>query len=334
MMRIAILCVLVGMVTGHGQLNYPPSTRQGLAGTIWPGSLKLGGYCEQPHPMHPPNPLNGPCLIFSQPNAKQPNISIIPGEPTNNDAKYRTHNRNVSSGPNDWTRKMPWRHPGAANVLGSGCGVAGGGDVVNSNGGWPPTNMTQGFDVALLPQSDSPTIWYSNSTVEVAWGMWANHGGGYSYRLCPNEPGTLPTESCFQRNPLRFAGNKQWLQHINGTRVEIPLVKLSEGTFPPGSEWARVPFPGCATGGSPPGHGFEDKCTEFLFPEPLPGLHGFGYTNNSKVGDAFHDWSIMDQLLIPALPDGKYLLSWRWDCEQTTQIWQNCADIAIQHIKY
>lgn len=34
---------------------------------------------------------------------------------------------------------MPWRSPGDAPVLGSGCGVAGGGLVFNNNGGWPAT---------------------------------------------------------------------------------------------------------------------------------------------------------------------------------------------------
>ena len=33
---------------------------------------------------------------------------------------------------------------GSAPVLGSGCGVAGGGDTFNGNGGWPPSGMTQG----------------------------------------------------------------------------------------------------------------------------------------------------------------------------------------------
>ena len=47
------------LVAAHGQLNYPPSSRQGLEGTIWPGSYSIGGYCEQPNPMSPPNPLNG-----------------------------------------------------------------------------------------------------------------------------------------------------------------------------------------------------------------------------------------------------------------------------------
>lgn len=337
-MKIASILFVVIIVTfskqvkSHGQLNYPPSTKQGLEGTIVPGSYEIGGYCEQPNPMNPPNPLNGPCLMFSQPAIEQPNVSVIPGEPTNNDPEFRTHNRFVSSGPNDWTKRMPWRWPGSAHVLGSGCGVAGGGNTFNNNGGWPPTNMTQGYDAALLPDAEDPVVWRPGEIVEGAWGVWANHGGGYSYRLCSKAEEI--SEECFQRTPLKFAqpnGGTSILQHINGTRVEIPLVKLSNGTFPEGSEWARIPFPGCATGGTPPGHGFEDACTQFNFPEPIPNTHGFGYTNDSSVGCGFHDWSIVDTLIIPEdLDEGEYLISWRWDCEQTTQIWQNCADISVQ----
>eukprot|EP00657_Telonema_sp_P-1_P000126 TRINITY_DN10218_c0_g2_i1.p1 TRINITY_DN10218_c0_g2~~TRINITY_DN10218_c0_g2_i1.p1 ORF type:complete len:152 (-),score=43.93 TRINITY_DN10218_c0_g2_i1:9-464(-) len=108
-------------------MNHPPSTRQGIQGLTWPGALEgegAGGYCEQPNSTNPTNPLNGACMLFSQPSKDQPNIAIIPGEPTLNAPQYRTHNVDVSSGPNDWTRKMPWRAPGSAPVLGSGCGVA------------------------------------------------------------------------------------------------------------------------------------------------------------------------------------------------------------------
>ena len=52
------------------------------------------------------NPLNGACMLFSQPSVKQPGISTIPGDPTLNAAQFRTNNVNVSSGPGDWTRKM------------------------------------------------------------------------------------------------------------------------------------------------------------------------------------------------------------------------------------
>merc|ERR1711907_531382 len=150
---LAIFFGLIATCDAHGQMNYPPSTRQGFAGKTWPGALSgqgSGGYCEQPNgtalnqTYH--NPLNGACMLFSQPNPEQPNISIIPGEPTLNDSKFRTVNVNVSSGPKDWTRRMPWRWPGSAAVLGSGCGVAGGGKMWNPNGGWPATGMPLGQD--------------------------------------------------------------------------------------------------------------------------------------------------------------------------------------------
>lgn len=121
-------------------------------------------------------------MLFSQPNAEQQNISIIPGEPTLNDPALRTVNRFISSGPTDWTRQMPWRWPGRANVLGSGCGVAGGGDMWNANGGWPGTGMELGEDpLHTLPKADTPTLWARGSVVTVAFGIWANHGGGYRW---------------------------------------------------------------------------------------------------------------------------------------------------------
>merc|ERR1712048_1311244 len=71
------------------------------------------------------------------------------------------------------------------------------------------------------------------------------------------------------------------------------------------------------------------------YPEPLlngqsVGLFGFGYCNETlpeKKGDCYadqyHKYSIVDKVHVPQhLPPGQYLLSWRWDCEQTTQIWQ------------
>ena len=168
--------LLITGVAGHGSVNYPPSTRQGV-GTA--GSMTQGGFCIKQGIIY------GPCLMFSQPNLTQPNprIAIIPGPPTLNDSMYRTVNVGISSGPGDWTRIMPWRSPGSAPVLGSGCGVAGGGNLRQSNGGWPPTGMAQGADpLATLPKGNT-TVWKAGSVVEVAWGQWTNHGGGYSCAL-------------------------------------------------------------------------------------------------------------------------------------------------------
>merc|ERR1711920_358154 len=39
-------------------------------------------------------------------------------------------------------------------------------------------------------------------------------------------------------------------------------------------------------------------------------------------------FSIMDSLRVPE-QEGDYVLQWRWDCEQTPQVWNSCADIII-----
>ena len=87
--------------------------------------------------------------------------------------------------------------------------------------------------------------WTAGSFVEVAWGVRYNHGGGYSYRLCPaNEP---LTEACFQKTPLKFDRSRQVLKWTNGS-LTYPMKDKAvfvDGnvTFPAGSEWARNPIP-------------------------------------------------------------------------------------------
>jgi hypothetical protein len=50
----------------------------------------------------------------------------------------------------------------------------------------------------------------------------------------------------------------------------------------------------------------------------------------SSFENATWDFSIMDRVIVPSdLEPGDYLLSWRWDCEETHQVWQNCADVRI-----
>lgn len=71
------------------------------------------------------------------------------------------------------------------------------------------------------------------------------------------------------------------------------------------------------------------------FPPPCPqDTHRMPWsTDGSGQGACSGDWTaglISDHVIIPAdMPLGKYLLSWRWDCEETAQIWLNCADIEI-----
>ena len=67
------------------------------------------------------------------------------------------------------------------------------------------------------------TRWVAGSVVPVAWGIKANHGGGYSYRLCkmpPGGPANL-TENCFRQTPLRFVGDYQYVQYGNDTTQRV-----------------------------------------------------------------------------------------------------------------
>merc|ERR1712025_548967 len=87
-------------------------------------------------------------------------------------------------------------------------------------GGHPPPGYEWGDKGSKLPITEK-TQWTAGSTVEVSWGIAANHGGGYQYRLCPkSEP---LTEECFQRTPLPFKGMQsfKWAAgveiYFNGT---------------------------------------------------------------------------------------------------------------------
>jgi len=311
-------------------MTYPPSTRHG-------GSLAIGGDCQK---------SNGACYWFT-------NNQAIPGVPVLNDAWIRSVNVYVSGA--DWSGKNPWRAPGTAPVVGSGCGMAGGGPVAYANGGTPPVGVAQGID-GLTLSSKTPTVWPRGSIQEVGMAVSANHAGGYSWRLCKNDGNSAGVnETCFQQNTLQFAGAMQFIVYTNGKWSEIPLVKSTQGTHPPGSEWARFPVPSClvcdpsaacgvqllpmsgldydspwnrqvncnaACAGSTVSKSSGSCPGATQFPEPMPGMSGFG--------KSIWRWSVVDRVRVPGeLEPGNYLLSLRWDAEQSDQVFQNCADIEI-----
>jgi hypothetical protein len=243
----------------------------------------------------------------------------------------------------------PWRSPGFAPVQ-DPCGVVAGDQPGESIVGGPGP----GFPGSKLPASEGPH-WAAGSKQEVAWSLYANHGGGYSYRLCPKSSNL--TEECFQQNHLQFVGNQSWIQFgADGkNRTEIPAVRVSEGTHPTGSQWTKNPIPACAgyVGGSASPINipvlsnckkaqFEPPLKDVVAPHPrwapLPGLYGFGVATPGGQEDPkqFAFWSdrfsfnIVDRVQIPAdLAPGGYVLSFRWDAEQTPQVWNNCADVMI-----
>ena len=73
-------------------------------------------------------------------------------------------------------------------------------------------------------------------------------------------------------------------------------------------------------------------CTGSQFEPPLPGVYGFyGATLANPMDQTRLDsWSVVDKVHVPAnLSEGDYVLSFRIDCEQTPQIWNQCADVRL-----
>jgi len=138
------------------------------------------------------------------------------------------------------------------------------------------------------------------STVKVAWAIYQNHGGGYSYRLCPAS--SQLTEECFQQHPLSSPDSTTTVHWTDGREETIPARRKTIG----GVQWTRNPIPSDELGGLP-------------FRAPCNGCTG-----------GFNEFSLVDHVTVPTnLAPGDYVLSWRWDTEVTVQSWQNCADITI-----
>lgn len=180
--------------------------------------------------------------------------------------------------------------------------------------------------------------WRQGSIVEVGWSPSANHGGGYSYRLCKVQEGGIEavTEECFQQNHLPFWGNTSWLQEQDegnaSMRVPFPAERTTDGTTPAGSQWTKNPVPAChgASGGlgrpSLYGNRTWEACDPQFTPYQKDGWQmpfGFGVHE-------FRKFVIVDKLQVPNdIEPGHYVLSMRWDCEQTAQVWTSCGSVQI-----
>jgi len=314
------------------------------------------GGCPAGLPTGRPQTNGQPCLWFSQgcsPGCKSctgtNGHSSVPlcdtsMPPTNNATSTRTED------PSDPTSFpfTPWRSPGFAPTA-DACGVAGGTSSSHEGPGeavFTPNGVAKQGDKGseVLKQGPPVATWTRGSVVEVSWGIRFNHGGGYQYRLCPASDAL--TEECFMRMPLEFVRTGQHLRWNNGTRLSIPGTWIDVGTKPAGSTWARNPIPridfggggGSATDGVCRGHGRGPNCVNFKPPcdDSWLDVHPTdkdGSMNGEVQGECSGDWTngvIVDQIVIPKdLVPGAYVVGWRWDCEETTQVWSSCADVEI-----
>merc|ERR550525_140500 len=237
----------------------------------------------------------------------------------------------------------PWRSPGSAPIF-SPCGVGGGNPNGCPEGGPHPEEgelNCPGGGYSHGPKAEDVTFpgvvttdWALGSSQEVAWGITANHGGGYSYRLCkvPEEGVSGITEDCFRQTVLNYEGTDQWVQYgLNqNNRTAFKASRTTKGTNPAGSTWTKDPIPAC----SGPSGGFDHNTPDFKevtqFPPPVNGLFGFGTSYKGNPDDYTFQFGIVDKVVVPAdLTPGEYVLSFRWDCEQTSQVWTTCSSIRL-----
>mmetsp|Transcript_68992 Transcript_68992/g.120057 ORF Transcript_68992/g.120057 Transcript_68992/m.120057 type:complete len:240 (+) Transcript_68992:2-721(+) len=230
--------------------------------------------------------------------------------------------------------------PGHAPVF-SPCGLAAGqaNGSYPKNGDVPPPGYTPGDDMRDLKPT-TPTEWPIGSLQEVSWTIAANHGGGYAVRLCPRSSNL--TEDCFQSHHLSFDGDYSWIQSGSdpSVRNKIRANRTTIGTQPSGSQWTKLPIPSCG-GFAGGGLGCDAGCAIPQFPTPVPGLWGNGPGNGcagcnmsapahqQEICKKTMSYQIIDKVKVPDMPTGDYVMSFRWDCEQTPQIWSQCADIKI-----
>jgi len=234
--------------------------------------------------------------------------------------------------PEDIYYLSPWRAPGSAPVI-DACGSAGGRHASQGIGqagaAFQNSSVAKSGDYGShLPPMTPQATWQAGSNVEVGWALAAQHGGGYAYRLAPADAPL--TEETFRKLPLdmvgpsilRWGGDRSTQLEFNGTRV-------STGTVPEGSMWARSPIPRGADQWEQEGPAFEPMCQES---EECLNLKTETCRCSGSVNSHLlvPNLEIVDVLKIPAnLKPGRYVLQWRWDCEETDQIWASCSDVAV-----
>jgi len=362
MMVGVVFTILISRVSAHGGLAFPPPRNNynntdpvNSPGFDCPG-LECHWFNEgcwigcETCTMEMPEGGN----YWNKPECK----GRQPMEPTLPE-RYRTWNIGNPSSQGDWTRYHPWRAPGYAPVV-DPCGVAG---AYKQHGDPVPPGSKLGDLGSKLPKLGVKTEWTAGGVAEVGAMMGTNHGGGYVYSLCP--AGEPITEECFQRTTLKFVDDHHTIRYLdNGTQFDIPAMSVNEGTWPKGSTWRRNPIPACncdngrgcvydkkgtltsayADGaepqpphltcidgdGGPQGHN-DCKCptgTQF----PVPFDYGYGdklhWVKLKPNSPDRYMWAVVDRVRVPEV-SGDFVLRWRWDCEQTPQVWSHCADVTI-----
>ena len=190
-----------------------------------------------------------------------------------------------------------------------------------------------------LPPMPPQATWAAGASYEVGWTVMANHGGGYQYRLAPADAPL--TEETFRKMALAFDGGSalRW-GGDKSTQLEYdPAARgwqTDQGTVPAGSMWRKNPIPSGLWAREGPG--FEpvceesEECTKTYTAGPFDSKQQgvCKCTGFSNGGPLLPNLEIVDRVVVPAgLAPGRYVLQWRWDCEESDQVWSSCSDVAV-----
>jgi len=249
------------------------------------------------------------------------------------DPAQRTVNTEAEcGGDDDFYFYSPWRAPGSAPVI-DACGTAGGRVPGQGPGGYGAefvntTHAQLGDLGSELPHMPSGVTWRAGSSVDVAWTLQANHGGGYGWRLCSLEDKL--EEACFQKTPLDFVSAKTTFRWggAGGKQTQFEnVIVQGDQTTPAGSQWKKNPVPrawqdadgqwDAKSNQLQTGVGFAPLCDNKP-PFVCTGMWGP------------YNLEIIDEVVIPAgLAPGRYVLGFRQDCEESSQIWSSCSDVTV-----
>ena len=167
---------------------------------------------------------------------------------------------------------------------------------------------------------DGQAIMWNNGTLYPIKGKFVDDS------VCP----VVPKGSTWARNPIpRIHTDNVGMAFVGKCLPQRPTKGVIGTCSQQGAGWCWA----------------KQDCEQF--PNPCPFDNGWYMGNathmptsntflpdaNKHEGWCSGDWTlgmVSDQLKIPEdLAPGKYVLSWRMDCEETAQIWSNCADVNI-----
>ena len=119
--------------------------------------------------------------------------------------------------------------------------------------------------------------------------------------------------------------------------INIPFtpVRVSDantnGVLPEGSTWTQVGLPACENNnrfGTCDFPMFENENSDAGFWGIVP-RNNLASPKLSEVHNSV-GWEIVDKVKIPEGLEGDYVFSWRWDSEESPQVWTQCSVVTIE----